>query len=208
MSARSDFRDFLYDLALLLGLPALAIVGLLMAWRPWAAEPEDSVDPAPTAGSVRVADWRGLRIEVPDRYFLTPALPALEIRERKGSPRRNGTWPGRMVLLDLDSLARARFQAANDNCTLSALRCWSDTVDGHAVECHRSGGLPDPTVSWTPHLECQSPDLRVRALINAPQNTTLELVAIFERALSTYSTTRAADARGLEDSARGPVPDT
>jgi hypothetical protein len=89
-----------------------------------------------------------------------------------------------MAFLELDSLSIRRFKDAAANCELGQDRCWTDSVGSFEVSCQRSAGVPDPALPWTPHLECQVVNLGVRMATNAPQSTTLEVLAIFDSAVA------------------------
>jgi hypothetical protein len=183
-----DLRRFLRDLALLLGLPALAMTGFLASWHPWrgplAGGGQYGEERRAREEGVHRTVWRGLRIETPPEYVLMIHTPVLRLVERRIPDGGLDRWPAQMAFLDLDSGAVERFADAAPNCDLEPSRCWTEMAGGHALHCQRSGGVPDPAVEWTPHLECQVPDLGIRILINAPSGPTIELLQCFRSALA------------------------
>ena len=198
MTLSADSRGFLRDLALLLGLPALGISLLLAWWRPWDQLPyethpasaplfeaREAVEKRARSEGVHWVDWHGLRLQFPGQYVLTVREPTLELLERfPPQDSDNDHWSAQMAFLGLDSAATARFREAASNCDLAPDRCWREVAADHKFRCQRSAGVPDPEVPWTPHLECQVPEVGVRILINAPPTTATELLALFDTALA------------------------
>jgi hypothetical protein len=185
----TDNQRFLRDVAGLLGAPALLLAGLMLWWRPWDSHPyqEDRSrsDLDAVSAGYRDTHWQGLHIVVPQDYVLTLNTQRLEVIEVSPVLRGQNTWPSRLAYLSLDSAALRRFTDAESACDLAPGRCWADTIGRHLVKCHQSSGVPDPALPWTPHLECQVPDLAVRAAINAPADHALDLVHLFEQAVGT-----------------------
>jgi hypothetical protein len=193
----SDTKPFLRDLALLLGLPALAIGIALVLWRPWedlpwqthpVSEPifqaRDSLERHARAATVRESVWEGLLIQVPQEFVLTVDEPILEALEEHPYRRADPSdWSAQMAFLHIDSAAASRFADAATNCDLAPGRCWTEQAGSHTLDCHRSAGVPDPQVPWTPHVECHVQSRRVRVLINAPASRTEELLGVFRDAL-------------------------
>jgi hypothetical protein len=198
MALSADSRLFLRDLALLLGLPAVALIALLAWWRPWELMPwtthpvsepiyeaRRAMERRARQEGIHQADWHGLRLEVPVKYVLTVHEPTLELLEQHPHhDSDNEHWPAQMAFLELDSLAIERFREATPNCSLAPDRCWTESVAEYRLECQRSSGMPDPAIPWTPHLECHVPKLGVRVLINAPSPATEELLGFFKSALA------------------------
>jgi hypothetical protein len=185
----TDVQAFLRDLVLILGTPLVLLIGLLAWWRPWAERPiqdvpREPLDPQAVDVGLRDTLWHGLSFHLPPPYVFSTALNYLEVIEVQPLDHGHDAWPGRMALLDLTARAQHHFQETSGNCNLSPDRCWVDTVPPHAVQCQRSGGVPDPELSWTPHLECQLPARSVRVLINAPQGRTREFQDLFYQALA------------------------
>jgi hypothetical protein len=199
---RSDFSVFLRDLILLLGVPALVLGGLLLWWHPWEPYPGASAyrarmrrEAEAREAGVRSTTWHSLRITVPPDYILTTNSPLLEVLEARPVFGGNDRWPSRMAFLELDSASRQRFRLAEANCELAVDRCWQDTVGHYVIECQRSSGSPDPTLEWTPHLECQVPALMVRMATNAPPGTLLEFADLFRGAVGTVPSAIPASGR-------------
>jgi hypothetical protein len=197
MALTPDFRRFLRDLALLLGLPGIALAFLFSWWRPWEQIPfethpvSDPIFQARLAlerrareDGIRTAEWHGLHIEVPTQFVLTVKEPTLELLERVPPAGNTDQWSAQMAFLEVDSGAAARFKGAASNCDLAPGRCWVDQVGQRRLECQRSSGAPDPDIPWTPHLECQVPTLGVRVLINASYAQTDQLLDLFKTAVS------------------------
>ncbi|MBK8004456.1 MAG: hypothetical protein IPK12_11105 [Gemmatimonadetes bacterium] len=183
-----DVRRMLRDVGLVLGVPLLALAGLVTwGWQRFEgydAEParQPLAEVAARRDQVRDAYWYQLRILAPEGWVLAPnTTPFLVIEER---PVSSSSWAARMAFLPLDSAAIARFDAAGAGCGLAEGRCWTERVGSHTVLCRRNSGQPDPDLDWTPHLECQVRDLTARIAINAPQGPTLELLDIFRAAVA------------------------
>ncbi len=192
---------FVRDLVLLLGLPAVLVTGVLSYCGPW-TDPAWTTHPASEAKfaarerleararqeAVQHTRWNGLILDAPSGYVFTIREATLELLEQHPQDGHDGaSWPAQMAFLRLDSLAGARFREAAANCELSPGRCWTETVGSDQVRCQRSGGVPDPAVPWTPHLECHVTPAHIRVLINAPQSSEGELLAFFRAALASRS---------------------
>jgi hypothetical protein len=195
---RQEWSGALRDLTLVLLPPGLVLVLLVAWWRashptPWTTHPvstpiyeaREALEQRALDEGIRRAEWHGLQVEVPDPYVLTAREPTLELLERTQATKTdNDHWPAHMAYLDLDSMSTRRFQDAASNCSLSPDRCWTEEVAGHGMQCQRSAGVPDGAVPWTPHLECQVPELKVRILVNAPPTTSDELLSLFKTSLA------------------------
>jgi hypothetical protein len=156
----TDGQLFLRDLALILGTPLVLMIGLLAWWRPWVERPtltppREPLDPSAVEVGLRDTIWHGLSFHLPPDYVFSTAEGYLEVIEVQPRDHGHDAWPGRMALLDLTGETLANFRAASANCDLSPSRCWVDSVPPYVVRCQRSSGVPDPDLSWTPHLECQ-----------------------------------------------------
>ena len=176
----------------LLVVPALTLGGLIAWYKPWrehfpgadAYYDRRELEAQARLEAVRVTTWHALRVQVPGDFGLLTGAPRLEVLDLTPPGDSSATWPTQMVFLSLDSSAVNRFVAAAGNCSLSADRCWTDSTGPVRFDCERSSGVPDPDISWTPHVECQSPLRSVRALINAPPGQTLELLDVFRNAVA------------------------
>jgi hypothetical protein len=190
--ALTEKQRMLRDVAGLLGLPAIALACLYFwGWPrliPFLADQRPATDIAAINAGYRETRWMGLKLSVPEQYVLTLNTPLLEVIEVEPSSSGPARWPSRLAFLKLDRAAQRRFSSAADNCGLAPGRCWSDTVAAHVVHCQRSSGVPDPDLPWTPQLECQVPELGVRAAINAPSQQALILLRLFEDAVETMAT--------------------
>ena len=198
MPVNREVRMFLRDLAMILGLPAIGLAGLLAWWRPWelipwtthpASEPvfeaRLALERRARADGIHATRWRGLQLDFSEAWVLTVHEPVLEVLQRHPpADDTNDRWAGRMAFLETDSAALAQFHEAAANCDLAPGRCWRELAGGYELWCQRSAGVPDPEVPWTPHLECQVPALWMRVLINAPLPATDELLGEFREALA------------------------
>lgn len=188
----SEGRDFLRALVWLLVVPAVVLGTFLVWYKPWRAHFRGAdqyydrlaLEEKARQEAVRVTTWHSLTIRVPDDFVLVTGAPTLEIVDVVPPGDKSALWPTQMVFLPLDSGARVRFETAADNCSLSPDRCWTDSSGKAPFDCQRSSGVPDPDISWTPHLECQSQSRKVRVLINAPPGPTLELLEVFKSAVA------------------------
>ena len=184
----TDGRLFLRDLALLLGIPMLAIAGLIAWWHPWREDPVPEPTPPPSLDALAVQRaqrdtlWHALPLHLPADLVFSTAGGHLEVIEVQPPTSAQG-WAARMALLDLTLEADARFQAASYNCALSEGRCWVDSAGTTAVLCQRPGGARDPELSWAPLLECQVPARGVRMVANGPASRLREFEALFRQAV-------------------------
>jgi hypothetical protein len=192
----TEFRHFLRDLIWLLGGPAALVVALLFWWHPWRPSFPGSeeyyarrdLETQARRQAIRQATWRGLHLVVPTDLILLERESILEVLVAEPARDTVTGWPGQMALLAMDSRSAAAFASHADNCSLVEGRCWDADLDGHRMSCQRSGGVPDPDVPWTPHLECHVPDLGIRVLINAPMGESERLLGLFTDAVRTRPT--------------------
>ncbi len=170
-----DTRAFLRDLVLLLGLPALALAGLIAWWKPWTYRRALIMETASETrefharkAGVRRATWRGLPVAAPDGYVLIVEDSLLEVIERSPVDTGTGSFAGHLALLVTTPERHARFRAGADNCGLNEGRCWADSAGGHRLDCHLAAGTPEPPLWWTPLTTCEAAAAGVTIAVNAP----------------------------------------
>jgi hypothetical protein len=169
-------RRFLRDLALILGLPAYLMAGLVAWWKPWDHRshpiitlPYETREASARAAAVREATWHGLRVTVPEEYVILSQDSVIEVLEWEPPAYGNGTWGSHLAFLPLTTASRARFQQQAENCSLAPGRCWEEEVGAHRLTCQQAAGAPAPELWWTPLTICEVRDAGLWLALNAPE---------------------------------------
>jgi hypothetical protein len=190
-------RGFLRDLALILGLPALLVVGLVAWWKPWDhhSRPVVTASYAPReaharAAALRDTTWHGLHVTVPEEYVLVSQDSVLEVLEWERAVYGDGNWGSHLAFLPLTSVARRRFQQGAENCALAPGRGWEETAGRHRLACQQAAGAPVPELWWTPLAICEVQDVGLWLALNAPEARRAEMWELARAVLR--------DAQGLD----------
>jgi hypothetical protein len=184
------------DLLALYGIPLLLYAGLYWGCRD---EFEGYVNPVPAtrrqpanacaiplrANQRQDIRWRGHVFTLPFRATLVSTDTRLDAHETFADCPSIPDQ-GQLSLQLLTPASDSAFDAQSaSTCSLSQDRCWSDTAGGHTLSCLRSGGIPDPSVTWTPSGVCKVPDAGVRVLWQGEGTRYIEL---YQAILTGFST--------------------
>jgi hypothetical protein len=92
-------RRFLRDLAFLLGVPAIVVVGLVAWGKPRTYRshavitfPHETNEARARAGGLREATWHGMQLSVPQEYVILSQDSVVEIVEQYPPQYRSGNW--------------------------------------------------------------------------------------------------------------------
>lgn len=183
-------RLFLRDLGLILGGPALVLVGLLAWLRPWnfwsgtvVTSPHETQEAHARAAGIRDTTWHGLHLSVSDEYVILSQDSVVEIVEQYPPVYGNGNWGSHVAFLPLTTAARQRFQERAANCALAPGRCWEEQSGGHQLRCQQAAGAPVPELWWTPLTICEVSDLGLWVALNAREARRPELWEVVSRTL-------------------------
>lgn len=194
------------DLLALYGIPIILYAGLYWGCRDEVAEffsggsaIRHPVDPcaAPLRANARQqVQWAGHEFTLPFSAAVNASRARLDADE---------TFGGCEFIPDQGHLSLQRLTPATDNafeaqaastCSLSEDRCWSVQAGEYTVSCLRSGGIPDPSVPWTPSAVCRVPKAGLRFLWRGEDARYLE---IYQAVLAGFGqvagTSRTGEAR-------------